>query len=145
MKPFIETIKQNKFIIGLLVFLLTAVALAYWWTNRPYTGPTGGLGQPSKNTVVVAGWDQKTDQDAELGEVVSAKQQAELVRLLSQKIQQLHGEFEYRQVEVITGSIKSRYDKVAGIDQTEFQVKLPNSQHTLKIILDHNQDAVIVN
>lgn len=144
MKPIIENIKQNKLIIGLLIFLLVAVGLAYWWTNRPYTGPTGGQGQPAKNTVVVTGWDQKTDQDTELGEVISAKQQADLARLLSQKIQQIQGEFDYRQVEVVTSSIKSHYDKVAGIDQTEFQLKLANYKQPFQAVLDHNQDSVLL-
>lgn len=144
-KGLIYQIKQNKFLFGLIVGLVVAVAVAYWWVNRPYTGPTGGAGQPNKNEVVLIGWDKQSAQLGSLGEIISSNQQQQLRRLLSAKIVSMIGQFDYLQPE-IQDDVTSVYHKQTGVDQTHFTVKVAVNDQLLsfKVILDHNADVATV-
>lgn len=146
MQDLFNKLKQNKSLVILVVFLAVASGLAYWWTTRPYNGPTGGSGKPAKNTVAINGWNKKSKEGIEIGSIISDKQQQQLQQLLSEEIVAVAGEFDYLQSE-IQDDIESFYDKETAIDQTTFTIKtaINNRQLQFTVILDHNADMVKIN
>lgn len=137
-----QIIRQNLLMIILLVVLGVSLVIAYWWSNRDYRGPTGGVGQPDKNTVRITGWDELTDTEVELGLVVSVRQQTQITEQLSQLIQQYSGRFDYLDV-VVQKPIQSRYDKATKLDQTIFAVRTKDGQ-IFNVIVDHATDEAQV-
>ena len=142
MKQLLKIIQENKLLIGLIVVLSASLIVVYWWTNRDYTGPTGGSGHPEKNTVIVSGWDQKTNNQVEIGEVISDKQQQTFIKGISRLLVTEHGEFDVRNAQ-IEQPIESIYDKKAGIDQTIFHLTVEKTAR-YKVTLNHNDDSVAI-
>lgn len=142
MKDIIKSIKENKLLIGLIIFLTVSLGIVYWFVNRDYTGPTGGSGHPEKNTVIVSGWDQKTNNQVEIGEVISDKQQQTFIKEISRLLVTEHGEFDVRNAQ-IEQPIESIYDKKAGTDQTIFHLTVEKTAR-YKVTLNHNDDSVTI-
>lgn len=142
MKQLLKIIQENKLLIGLIVVLSVSLIVVYWWTNRDYTGPTGGVGQPKQNTVIIAGWDQKNQDQVELGSVISDKQQQTLTNEISRLLVKDQGEFDHRNAQ-IEQPIESIYDKKAGTDQTIFHLTVEKTAR-YKVTLNHNDDSVTI-
>lgn len=142
-KRLLKTLRENKALIGLIVILTLSLVVAYWWTSREYTGPTGGVGQPNKNTVILTGWQLQNQDQIELGAVISDKQQQALSQELSRILVQERGEFDYVNAE-IKPPLESLYDKTLGTDQTIFYLDIINQSLRYKIFLNHNDDSVMI-
>lgn len=142
MKHLLKIIQENKLLIGLIIVLSVSLVVVYWFVNRDYTGPTGGSGQPEKNTVIVSGWDQKTNNQVEIGEVISDKQQQTFIKEISRLLVTEHGEFDVRNAQ-IEQPIESIYDKKAGTDQTIFHLTVEKTAR-YKVTLNHNDDSVTI-
>lgn len=142
MQDLLRQLRQNKLLVGLVIFLSLAVGLAYWWTNIPHRGSTGGSGKPEKNAVVITGWNKKTKDGVEVGSIISDRQQQQMRQLLSEKIAANAGDFEYLQP-VIQDGIESVYDKKTNIDQTKLSVVATVNGKQLKfsVVLDHNANT----
>lgn len=137
MMTIFNALKKEKWLVGLIVVLLIALLVAYWFSTQERDRETGGTGGYDKNTVTILGWEKKTSDDVELGEIISQTQYEQLTNLISQKVSEKYGEFDYEEAD-IEDQIENRYDKPSEIDQTVFYIKLRNSSDRFKITLDHN-------
>lgn len=135
-------IRANRGLVVLALVLVVGVGIGWWFTSQPYSGPTGGLGQFEKNSLVLSGWETAvTSEQVELGEVVSSKQQQAVLERIATDLVRRHGDSDYREAR-IEPQVDSRYEAAQAIDQTIFYVGVESTGERYKVILDHNLDQV---
>ncbi len=143
MRDVFRAIRENKLLVGLALFLLLAVGLAYWLSTREHTGPTGGSGNPQDNTVIIYGWETKVSEGVELGELISLKQQQALVDEISQISIKQQGEFHYIEGD-IQNDIEATFDDKTYEEQVKFKIKIRSSGKLFEVKLDNGLDTVSV-